>query len=100
MLRKAAKADHEEHRRALVRGAGGRLRRKRGRTISVSKFCRESGYSNTHIYRYFENWGEMRAAAGLPERHVDRSRIHARHTRESLIDAVTESAGQGGSART
>ena len=55
-----------------------------GREVSVARFCRESGFSNTHIYRYFENWADLREQAGLPGR-VNRSRIHARHTEESLL---------------
>jgi AcrR family transcriptional regulator len=58
-----------------------------GPDVSVARFCRESGLSNSHIYRYFENWADLREQAGLPA-FVDRTRIHARHTEESLIEAL------------
>lgn len=36
-----------------------------GPDISVAKFCRRCGFSNSHIYYYFENWADLRQQAGL-----------------------------------
>lgn len=86
--------DHEQRRREMI-AALKSLAAEEGPDISVAKFCRRCGFSNTHIYYYFENWADLRTQAGLPPR-VDRSRIHAVHSRESLLARLHTLAGQIG----
>jgi AcrR family transcriptional regulator len=86
--------DHEQRQREMI-AALESLAADEGPDISVAKFCRRCGYSNTHIYYYFENWADLRTQAGLPPR-VNRSRIHAVHSRESLLALLHKLAGRIG----
>ncbi|MCA9111209.1 MAG: TetR/AcrR family transcriptional regulator [Planctomycetaceae bacterium] len=89
MRERRQRVDVEQRRAELI--AAVRELAADGDEVSVARFCRETGFSNTHIYRYFENWADLREQAGLPPR-LDRSRVHARHTEESLIAELLEVA--------
>ena len=86
--------DRSTRRREMIEALQA-LSAEEGPDISVAKFCRRCGFSNSHIYYYFENWADLRQQAGLPPR-VNRSRIHAVHSRESLLGTLRRLAAQIG----
>jgi AcrR family transcriptional regulator len=94
-MREPRKRVDVEQRRAELIAALQKIAGEHGPDVSVTRFCRESGFSNTHIYRYFENWADLRAQAGLPPA-VDRRRLFAQHTEAGLLDSLLAAAEEFG----
>ncbi len=94
--RRTRRGDGEHERRACLVGELQELTAEQGPDLTLRQFCRATGRPASHVYRDFDAWADLRAAAGLSPQ-ISR-RASRTHTRESLIAALRQAVSQQGPA--
>jgi AraC-like DNA-binding protein len=70
-----------------------RVAARTGAGLSMSEFCRQTGFSENLLYRHFESWAEARDCADLPPRVPQRAKLSDRFLLEDL-HAVARTCGR------